>query len=93
MAAKINTVGAITLKNLRREGGAESVDVAASMALKRTFGDTALTLRLTEAAFTDLKSLNGALLTVSKAVGAVVVIVPWAVPLLASLAAAPQNNI
>lgn len=92
MAAKINTVGAITLKNLRREGGAESVDVAASMALKRTFGDTAVTLRLTEAAFTDLKSLNGALLTVSKAVGAMVVKVPWAVPLLAGPAACSQNS-
>ena len=69
MAAKLNTVGAITLKNLKKEGGADSVDVAASVAVKKVVGGTAVTLRLTEATLANVQSLNGALLTVSKALG------------------------
>lgn len=69
MAAKLNTVGAITLKNLRKEGGADSVDVAASVAVKKAVGGTAVTLRLTEATLANVQSLNGALLTLSKALG------------------------
>ncbi len=69
MAAKLNTVGAVTLKNLRKEGGAEAVDLAASVALKKTLGDTAVTLRLTEATLADMRSFNGAMLTLTKALG------------------------
>ncbi|KAK9821589.1 hypothetical protein WJX81_002395 [Elliptochloris bilobata] len=69
MAAKLNTVGAVTLKTLRKEGGAESADLAASVALKKTVGDTAVTLRLTEATLANVKSLNGAVLMLSKALG------------------------
>ncbi len=69
MAAKLNTVGAVTLKNVRKEGGAEAVDLAASVALKKTLGDTAVTLRLTEATLADMKSFNGAMLTLTKALG------------------------
>ena len=69
MAAKLNTVGAITLKNLQKEGGAEAVDVAASVALKKAVGRTAVTLRLTEATLANVQSLNGALLTLSTALG------------------------
>lgn len=71
MSLRVNTTGNVLLRNVGSKG-AEAVDTTASVAAKRKFGDTTYSIRATESTIRNIESLNGAVVQLSKPLGALI---------------------
>lgn len=69
MSLRLNTTGNVLLRNVGTKG-AEAVDTTASIAAKRKFGDTTYSIRATESTIQNIRALNGAVVQLSKPLGA-----------------------
>lgn len=65
---RVNTTGNVLLRDVGTNGPAQ-VDTTASVAAKRKFGDTTYSIRATESTIKNIRSLNGAVVQLSKPLG------------------------